>query len=30
VFLRIRDAIIDGTLEPGEQLLDAELSPRLR
>lgn len=26
VFLRIRDAIIDGTLEPGERLLDAELS----
>lgn len=26
VFFRIRDAIIDGTLEPGERLLDAELS----
>lgn len=26
VFQRIRDAIIDGTLEPGERLLDAELS----
>ncbi|PRX46665.1 DNA-binding GntR family transcriptional regulator [Prauserella shujinwangii] len=26
VFVRIRDAIIDGTLEPGERLLDAELS----
>ncbi|MFB1296174.1 GntR family transcriptional regulator [Mycobacterium sp. pW049] len=26
VFLRIRDAIIDGTLEPGERLLDNELS----
>ncbi|SHK16354.1 DNA-binding transcriptional regulator, GntR family [Pseudonocardia thermophila] len=25
VFHRIRDAIIDGTLEPGERLLDAEL-----
>ncbi|OAN33887.1 GntR family transcriptional regulator [Mycolicibacterium iranicum] len=26
VFVRIRDAIIDGTLEPGERLLDTELS----
>ncbi|ORV82337.1 GntR family transcriptional regulator [Mycolicibacterium iranicum] len=26
VFVRIRDAIIDGTLEPGERLLDNELS----
>jgi DNA-binding GntR family transcriptional regulator len=26
VFVRIRDAIIDGTLQPGERLLDAELS----
>ncbi len=26
VFVRIRDAIIDGTLEPGERLLDGELS----
>jgi DNA-binding GntR family transcriptional regulator len=26
VLVRIRDAIIDGTLEPGERLLDAELS----
>ena len=26
VFVRIRDAIIDGTLEPGERLVDAELS----
>jgi DNA-binding GntR family transcriptional regulator len=26
VFQRIRDAIIDGTLEPGERLLDPELS----
>ncbi|MHA6624802.1 GntR family transcriptional regulator [Pseudonocardia sichuanensis] len=25
-FVRIRDAIIDGTLEPGERLLDGELS----
>jgi DNA-binding GntR family transcriptional regulator len=26
VFVRIRDAIIDGTLQPGERLLDGELS----
>lgn len=26
VFVRIRDAIIDGTLEPGERLVDGELS----
>ncbi|MGD9531366.1 GntR family transcriptional regulator [Pseudonocardia sp.] len=26
VFVRIRDAIIDGTLEPGERLLDGDLS----
>ena len=26
VFLRLRDAIIDGTLEPGEQLKDGELA----
>ncbi|OZM75387.1 GntR family transcriptional regulator [Pseudonocardia sp. MH-G8] len=26
VFVRIRDAIIEGTLEPGERLLDGELS----
>lgn len=26
VFVRIRDAIIDGTLQPGERLLDADLS----
>jgi DNA-binding GntR family transcriptional regulator len=26
VFVRIRDAIIDSTLEPGERLLDGELS----
>ena len=26
VFVRIRDAIIDGTLEPGEKLMDGELS----
>src|SRR2546423_1845979 len=26
VFVRIRDAIIDGTLQPGERLVDGELS----
>ncbi|MDZ4267879.1 MAG: GntR family transcriptional regulator [Mycobacterium sp.] len=26
VFVKIRDAIIDGTLEPGERLVDGELS----
>jgi DNA-binding GntR family transcriptional regulator len=26
MFVRIRDAIIDGTLQPGERLLDGELS----
>ncbi|PRC44198.1 GntR family transcriptional regulator [Mycobacterium sp. ITM-2017-0098] len=26
VFVRIRDAIIDGTLEPGERLVDGDLS----
>ncbi|NUS51120.1 MAG: GntR family transcriptional regulator, partial [Nocardioidaceae bacterium] len=26
VYMRLRDAIVDGTLEPGEQLRDAELA----
>ena len=26
VYLRLRDAIVDGTLEPGEQLRDGELA----
>lgn len=29
VFIRLRDAIVDGTLQPGEQLRDIDLAERL-